>query len=401
MSHAKRPEMVLIIDDTPDNLRFLSDLLSRAGYAVRKVISGELGLEAARLEPPDLILLDIKMPGLDGYQVCDRLKSSGQTRSIPVIFLSALSEELDKVMAFEAGCVDYITKPFQVVEVLARIANQLQVSRLRQALEQQNQELQSTIAQHASAETALKTLNQDLENQVQSRTAALQASLDKALRQSLTLTPETAATLLAALEKLVTVIDQLDPERPTTQPLQSIAISARSVRQILAQILPEVGAIQAAELTQFCRSLCQSLCQGLAEQWTPPASPDYQLAVVSWGNPSGRLEDAGALRQLLSQLLANALRYSPQGGSILVQITYEPDQVLIQIRDAGIGIPPHELDRIGERCYRASNAKAIAGEGLGLFLAQQIVTAQGGRLSLSSQLGQGTTVTLTLPLRPD
>lgn len=138
---------ILIVDDTPDNLRFLSDLLTKAGYMVRRVLSGELGLEAAQLEPPDLILLDIRMPGLDGYKVCDRLKSIKHTAQIPVIFLSAMNEELDKVMAFEAGGVDYITKPFQAVEVLARIETHLQLSRLRQTLEQQNAQLQQEISQ--------------------------------------------------------------------------------------------------------------------------------------------------------------------------------------------------------------------------------------------------------------
>ncbi|MCU0525534.1 MAG: response regulator [Elainella sp. Prado103] len=138
---------ILIVDDTPDNLRFLSDLLTKAGYMVRRVLSGELGLEAAQLEPPDLILLDIRMPGLDGYKVCDRLKSIQHTAQIPVIFLSAMNEELDKVMAFEAGGVDYITKPFQAVEVLARIETHLQLSRLRQTLERQNAQLQQEISQ--------------------------------------------------------------------------------------------------------------------------------------------------------------------------------------------------------------------------------------------------------------
>lgn len=157
----KKTGDILIVDDTPDNLRFLSDLLTRAGYMVRRVISGELGLEAAHLEPPDLILLDIRMPGLDGYKVCDQLKSSNRTAQIPVIFLSAMNEELDKVMAFEAGGVDYITKPFQAVEVLARIETHLQLSRLRQALEQQNAQLQQEMGQRSPAETAFESRHPD------------------------------------------------------------------------------------------------------------------------------------------------------------------------------------------------------------------------------------------------
>jgi len=401
-SDTKQPETILIIDDTPDNLRFLSDLLERAGYAVRKVISGDLGLEAAQLEPPDLILLDIKMPGLDGYQVCDRLKSNERTRSIPVIFLSAMSEELDKVMAFEAGCVDYITKPFQVVEVLARIENQLQVSRLRKALEQRNQELQRTIAQRTSAEIALETLNQDLETRVQARIAYLQTALDQA-QHSVTLTPDAVQALQIDLETLVTAAEQLEADlqasQSTLQPylqtiLQTLVSSARSIQQILAPTLPDPTApLQSADLSPFCQSL-------LAD-WPLSDRSHHQLAFASWGRPSGELPlDAGALKQLLTPILANALHYSPQGGTVLLQIFYKSTEVRIEIRDEGIGIPPIELDRICEQFYRASNAKGFSGKGLGLFNAQQIVRPNGGSLSFSSQLGEGTTVTLTLPLRP-
>lgn len=353
---AKRPETVLIIDDTPDNLRFLSELLNRAGYTVRKVISGELGLEAAQLEPPDLILLDIRMPELDGYQVCAQLKSSERTRAIPVIFLSAMSEELDKVMAFEAGCVDYITKPFQVAEVLARIENQLQVSRLRQALEQQNAQFQATIAQLTSAETALKTL-------------------------------------MRAVESLELLKSPLTPQLQKT--LQEITTSTRLIQSILARRLPDPAAepLRAAELPQFC--------QRLLAQWPLLDPALHHLAFVSWGDPTGALLlDAEGLKQALTPILANALQYSPQGGSILLQLTCEPSYVEFQIRDAGIGIPPAELDRICGQFYRASNAIA-AGQGLGLFEVQQLVTAQGGSLSFRSQLGVGTTVTLTLPLQPE
>ncbi|MBW4467497.1 MAG: response regulator [Pegethrix bostrychoides GSE-TBD4-15B] len=384
----KPPETILIIDDTPDNLRFLADLLNRAGYAVRKVISGELGLEAAQLVLPDLILLDIRMPGLDGYQVCDRLKANPSTRSIPIIFLSAMSEELDKVMAFEAGCVDYITKPFQVAEVLARIENQLQVSRLRQALEQQNAELQRSIAQCSLAETALETLHQDLD-------AKVQAALNQLMQQSLWLTPAALQTLQNALSRLSVAESLTSLVTASVAPslqnaLRQIAASADTVQQILEPILPNAAPLPAAELTQFCRDL--------VAQW-PLDQQRHDLAVASWGSPAGRLPLNGAdLQQVIAPVLDNALRYSPQGGSLLLQLTYVPSQVLIEIRDAGIGIPTAELDRICDQFYRASNAAAIPGQGLGLFVAQQIIAPTGGNLHVSSQLGVGTTVRITLPL---
>jgi two-component system, sensor histidine kinase and response regulator len=123
---------ILIVDDTPDNLRLLSSALSEREYKVRSVINGEMALMGAQAAPPDLIMLDIKMPDMDGYEVCQRLKENQQTCEIPVIFISALDEVFDKVKAFTSGGVDYIQKPFHIEEVLARIENQLSSSKLRQ-----------------------------------------------------------------------------------------------------------------------------------------------------------------------------------------------------------------------------------------------------------------------------
>ena len=117
--------MILIVDDLADNLRVLSATLAEQGYGVRCAKNGSMALRGAMAAPPDLILLDVKMPDMDGYQVCQQLKAAPATRDIPVIFMSALDDVLDKVRAFDVGGVDYITKPFQVEEVLARIKSQL------------------------------------------------------------------------------------------------------------------------------------------------------------------------------------------------------------------------------------------------------------------------------------
>ncbi|MBL1178365.1 response regulator [Pantanalinema sp. GBBB05] len=136
---------ILIVDDTPDNLRLLVGLLSEQGYKVRPVTSGKMALSAAQGIPPDLILLDINMPGMDGYQVCEQLKANERTRDIPVIFLSALNDVFDKVQAFAIGGIDYITKPFQVEEVLARISTHLAMRSLQHRLQQKNQDLEHTL----------------------------------------------------------------------------------------------------------------------------------------------------------------------------------------------------------------------------------------------------------------
>lgn len=137
---------ILIVDDTPANLRLLSQMLAEHGHNVRAVTSGGRALASAQLSRPDLILLDIKMPEMDGYEVCERLKADGQTRDVPVIFISALDELQDKVRAFAVGGVDYITKPFQVEEVLARVETHLALRRLQEQLENANKKMARELA---------------------------------------------------------------------------------------------------------------------------------------------------------------------------------------------------------------------------------------------------------------
>ncbi|HBB35042.1 MAG TPA: hypothetical protein DC064_25465, partial [Cyanobacteria bacterium UBA9273] len=158
---------ILIVDDVPENLHLLSSLLTQYGYEVRRVINGKLALTVARCDPPDLILLDIMMPDLNGYEVCQQLKASETTCEIPVIFLSALDEGLDKVKAFSVGGVDYISKPIQIEEVIARVENQLTIVRQRLSLREQTLQLQREIserqrAQEALAESAHKLRNHNL-----------------------------------------------------------------------------------------------------------------------------------------------------------------------------------------------------------------------------------------------
>jgi two-component system, sensor histidine kinase and response regulator len=147
---------ILIIDDQPNNLRFLSNLLVKEGYKVQRSISGELIVNSDFNSPPDLILLDVVMPKMNGYEVCRRLKSNKKTREIPVIFLSILHEIYHKVKAFEVGGVDYITKPFQVEEVLARVKNQLTIQQLSKQLKEQNTQLQLEIEVRQQTEQALR-----------------------------------------------------------------------------------------------------------------------------------------------------------------------------------------------------------------------------------------------------
>ncbi len=138
-------ENILIVDDIPDNIRLLAKILSDRGYEVGKARNGQMALMSVKTDPPDLILLDINMPQMNGYEVCQHLKSDEQTKNIPVIFISALDEVWDKVKAFNVGGVDYITKPFHDEEVLARVANQLQIQALQNALRKEQQKSENLL----------------------------------------------------------------------------------------------------------------------------------------------------------------------------------------------------------------------------------------------------------------
>lgn len=155
MNNQKEKANILVVDDKPDNLRLLSALLSQLGYEVRKVINGQTALKTVQAAPPDLILLDVMMPDMNGYEVCQHLKASPLTCDIPVIFISALDEVLDKVKAFAVGGVDYITKPFSEEEVFARVENNLTIRRLQKQLSDRNTQLQQEICDRQKAEAQL------------------------------------------------------------------------------------------------------------------------------------------------------------------------------------------------------------------------------------------------------
>ncbi len=170
---------ILIVDDTPDNLRLLSKALTKEGYQVRCAINGSMALLTIKTKIPDLILLDINMPDIDGFEVCQQLKKSEITKDIPIIFVSASGHINDKTRAFEAGGIDYISKPFQIPELLSRVNNQLNLQDLRKQLIQKNQLLQIEIYSRIAAETEIKQLNYNLEKRVIERTTQLQTEIDR------------------------------------------------------------------------------------------------------------------------------------------------------------------------------------------------------------------------------
>ena len=147
---------ILLVDDSPANLHLLMDILEGQHYDVRVANSGQRALAAARSSPPDIVMLDITMPDMDGYEVCRELKADDATRDVPIIFVSARDDGMDKVKAFQVGGADYVTKPFQLVEVVARIEHQLELARLQRELERQNADLARAVGELAEKNAELE-----------------------------------------------------------------------------------------------------------------------------------------------------------------------------------------------------------------------------------------------------
>ncbi|MBI1891243.1 MAG: EAL domain-containing protein [Burkholderiales bacterium] len=180
-----RAPLILMVDDTPANLGIVVEHFEDHGFRVAVAQDGEEGIQRAEFIHPDLILLDVMMPGIDGFETCRRLKASDKTRDIPVIFMTALTETHDKLIGFAAGGVDYVTKPFQIEEVLARVNTHLALCAARKSLAEQNDLLQQEITMRQKAETALQHANDVLEERVASRTAEL-AQTNASLRAEIT-----------------------------------------------------------------------------------------------------------------------------------------------------------------------------------------------------------------------
>ncbi|UBF25505.1 response regulator [Kovacikia minuta CCNUW1] len=229
---------ILVVDDTPSNLRLLSDLLTAQGYQVRKIADGRWAIQAAQLSPPDLILLDIVMPGINGYEVCRLLKANERTREVPVIFLSVNDEVLDKVQAFRMGGVDYITKPFEPAEVLVRVETQLKLSQLQKQVQEQNLQLQTQnlrlqkeMSDRTATQLALDTLTQNLETKLRVNTSELtkqnqqllhlQAQLKEALEQTQRLSQLKSELLHAIVQEFYNQTQTSFPsDRMTHPPLE-------------------------------------------------------------------------------------------------------------------------------------------------------------------------------------
>jgi two-component system, sensor histidine kinase and response regulator len=377
----KQDPKILVVDDEPNNLRVLSAILTQRGYRVQKAISGALAVNAAISAPPDLVLLDIRMPNLSGYEVCQKLKSLEKTRDIPVIFLSALDQTMDKVKAFELGGADYITKPFQMEEAIARIENQLTIRKLQKKLQHKNECLQREIEARKQAEDKKDELIAVVSHELRTPLACIRTALEL-------LSTGHYGTLQAKGEQF------LDIAMGSTDRLLRLLNDLLDLERIEAGI--DTTTKQMCDIGELMKQAIESM-SAIAEQSEIMLSVS-PLEIQRRVNPDHII-------QVLTNLIGNAIKFSSPGSTVWLAAELRENQdLLIKIKDRGRGIPEEKLESIFDRFQQvySSDAHQKGGAGLGLAICRSIVQQHGGKIWVESNLGAGSTFYFTLPnLRGD
>ncbi|MDX1977429.1 MAG: hybrid sensor histidine kinase/response regulator [Pseudanabaenaceae cyanobacterium bins.68] len=406
---------ILVVDDMPDNLRLITTVLTEHKYRVRRVVNGLQAIEVVLLEPPELILLDILMPGMSGYEVCERLKHNPQTAEIPIIFLSALNDQFDKARGFSLGGADYITKPFQLREVLARVDHQITISRQQRTLqkrERQLAELNQQLAERLENRTeTIERLLQQLNQQVEERLkieAAAQAQNAKINQVKTRMLEQISHELRTPLAIISLSVESLTHNQLLPEQKQHRLNQIRANVERLNQALENFAALKLTKHPDYTRNLKQiNLDHFLAAQvntWQAKAGKNFEIIHLSQGINQVVRVDQLLLEEILEQVISNSIRFSPEGGRVEISYQILTDQIEITVQDWGIGIPIAEQDQVFEEFYRATNADVIPstpGVGIGLAIAKQLINFQGGKIQIVSRPApepdHGTTIQLTFP----
>lgn len=379
---------ILIVEDAPANIQALAAILREKGHMISVATNGRQALEVLSSVRPDLILLDIMMPEMDGFETCSHIKATPDWRDIPIIFLTAKSDPADIVRGFELGAVDYVAKPFHAHELLARVNTHLTMHRLRQENEQ--------------------LVRAEAENARHRSVAQMVAGVAHEINTPLGVI-NTAASLLTrwlAEPVMVDLAKTPDGQMMAEDLAEATGLIARNASRAhrLVQDFKKVSVNQITDVLEKT-----SLAEIIAEtshlfQVTARSSPMAVEVSNTLPEPAGEwMGYPGALSQVLLNLLSNVQRYAyPEGVGGRVEISLETDpqdldaNYRITVRDFGHGIAPENLPRIFDPFFTTGRGKG--GSGLGMSIVHTIVTAQmKGTISITSNVGEGTTVTMNLP----
>ena len=363
---------ILIVDDILDNLNLLTDLLEQQGHEVRMAMSGKQALKAVDEMPPDLILLDISMPEMDGYEVCQRLKAQEATRDIPVIFLSALTETQNILKGFEVGGIDYVSKPFQFREVVARVNGQLnQVHQRREIAALREKERQQFDELSRMRERFVRQSIHDLKN------------------------PLTGVMLYAQ------TLRSLEPDEFHKLPeiANGIDSSSQKMRRLITDLLDiaqmQMGdslSLYAADIVAVLEKSVKSN-QILAQEESIDLTldiPDEKIIIKI---------DSHQMERVFDNLISNAIKYTPQGGRVHALLKPYSNYVEILFEDNGLGIPAEDIPHLFEAFYRVKRVshRSKTGSGLGLSIVEAIVHQHHGTIAVESELDVGSTFIIRLP----
>lgn len=362
---------IVVIDDTPANLRLLAGMLMKEGYRVRPMPGGELGLKTVRAAPPDLILLDINMPDIDGYEVCRRLKADPHTRYVPVIFISALGETLDKVKAFNVGGVDYITKPFHVEEVQARIRTQLDLKFSRDHLERANKDLTSSLNEKNEF---ISVLVNELKNPLNVLTGYSEMLSEDAGHME--------AVDISGVANRIT---------DTSKRMHELVVKILEVNMMELN----AGALEMKEVD------INAVIAGVMGNLERTAE-EKGIGLFYHSDDMVPLLSAheGSVYRIVENLVGNALKFSSRGDRIDINVTHREGWCYCMVADTGPGFTDEDLPRTFVKYARLS-AKPTGGEsstGLGLCVVKTLVEAHGGQVHLKTTPGKGSVFTFDIPL---
>jgi signal transduction histidine kinase len=353
------PANVLVVDDTVENLRLIASMLGQQGYEVRPVTNGRQALLAVERDPPDLILLDINMPGMNGYEVCARLKQKDALKDVPVIFLTALSDVADKIRAFEAGGVDYITKPFRMEEVQARVRTHL-------ALRQSARELERSYTRLRELEQLRDDLVHMIVHDMRSPLMVLKGHLEL-LRQGGVgkFSPEAESDLVSALQaadRLKHMANELLDTSRLEEGKLPIVAEPHDLVALVAEMIADAGVLDR----------------------------ERAFSVTGVGAVSVAC-DGRLIRRVLQNLLSNAVKHTPAGGAIDIHISVTDAAARVAVSDRGPGVPPEARTRIFEKfgVVASSREGKYHSAGVGLAFCKLAVEAHGGAIGVEAREPRG------------